>query len=134
MGLSFPCGRFIEELAKQNNKEIPKPNICVKEFSCNISGLENLAANLYEKTKDKQLVSAYVLNFISKTLVRLTINLRKKYEKTKIIFAGGVMSNSFIQNELRNMFENVYFASPEFSSDNAAGIAILTLKEYRKRG
>lgn len=134
MGLSFPCGRFIEELAKQNNKEIPKPNICVKDFSCNISGLENLAANLYEKTKDKQLVSAYVLNFISKTLVRLTTNLRKKYEKTKIIFAGGVMSNSFIQNELRNMFENVYFASPEFSSDNAAGIAILTLKEYRKRG
>lgn len=133
MGLPFPAGRHIEELAKQNTNEIPKSNICVNNYSCNISGLENLAIKLYESTNDKSLVSAYLLDFISKTLVKLTKNLRIHYKNTKIIFAGGVMSNSIIQGVLKNTFTDVYFATPEYSSDNASGIAILALKEYRKR-
>lgn len=133
MGLSFPCGRHIEELALQNTKEIPSANICVKDFSCNISGLENLAVKLYKKTLDKPLVSAFVLDFVSKTLIKLTKNLRKEYKDAKIIYAGGVMSNSIVQKNIKNSFDNVYFATPEYSSDNAAGIAILSLKEYRKR-
>ena len=95
-----------------------------------MSGLENLAFNLYDKTKNKELVSRFTLEFISKTLISITNNLRKKYPNEKIIYAGGVMSNSIIQRNIRDKFDGVYFATPEFSSDNAAGIAILTMKKY----
>ena len=131
MGLSFPCGRHIESLALENEKEIPKSKICVNNYSCNISGLENLSLNLYKKTNDKRLVSAFVLDFISQTLISLTKNLRKEYN-LPIVYAGGVMSNSIIQSNIKNNFKDVYFAKPEFSSDNAAGIALLTLKKYKR--
>lgn len=131
MGLSFPCGRHIETLALENTKELPSYKICVKNYSCNISGLENLSLKLYENTNDKALVSAFVLDFISNTLISLTKNLRKEYN-APIIYAGGVMSNSIIQNNLQNKFNDVYFAKPEFSSDNAAGIALLALKRFER--
>lgn len=133
MGLNFPCGREMEAYAIKNSEKIPPIKSCVNGYECNISGLENLALKLYAKTESISLVSAYVFEFISKTLIKLTENLRKEYINKKIIFAGGVMSNSIIQNNLKNAFKNVYFAKPEFSADNAAGIAILTRKEYLGR-
>ncbi len=133
MGIKFPCGREMETFALKNAKPIPSFNICVNEFKCNISGLENLSTKLYEKTNDLPLVCAYTFEFISRTLIKLTSNLRKKYPNKSIVFAGGVMSNSIIQNSLRNAFKDVYFAKPEFSSDNAAGIAILTMKAHTGR-
>ena len=132
MGLKFPCGAEIEKLAKENNKEIPRFSISVKNFECNLSGLENIATKLFDKTKDTSLVSAFTLDFLSKTIEKLTINLRERYPNEQIIYAGGVMSNLIIQNRIKAKFSNIYFATPEFSSDNAAGIALLTRMKYIK--
>ena len=46
-----------------------------------------------------------------------------------MIFAGGVMSNKRIAKRLLAI-GNVYFSEPEFSADNAAGIALLTRRKY----
>ena len=132
MGLDFPCGPQIEELAKRNNKNIPTHKISVERFDCNLSGLENLALNLYEKTNDKSLVSAFTLDYIAKVLSSLTQNLKDYYGDIKIVFAGGVMSNSIIKNTISSKFKNVFFASPEYSSDNAVGISFLTKEKYFK--
>lgn len=130
LGFNFPCGREMENLANQSNARLPSPKICVHDFSCNLSGLENLAVKLYKETDDKPLVCAYVFDFIGKTLEVITKNLREKYKNTPIVYAGGVMSNMIIQGRLKDSFENVYFASPEFSSDNAAGIALLARERF----
>ena len=74
-------------------------------------------------------MSAYCFDFVADTLCKLTENLRERYPKIPIIYAGGVMSNKRIGTRLAN-FENTYFSSPEFSSDNAAGIALLCRKKY----
>ncbi len=125
MGLKFPCGKELEAHAISNSKKIPQAKTCVKNGKCNLSGLENMAKKLYDETNDKSLVSAFVLNFIAKTLVALTNEIRDKYPSTPILYAGGVMSNKFLQNTL-SQFSDTYFATPEFSADNAAGIALLT--------
>lgn len=130
MGLPFPAGRHIEALALENNVKIPPVKISVNNFKCNMSGLENLATKLYAETSDKCLVSAYTLEFIFKTISKLTENLRVKFPSHKIIYAGGVMSNSIIKGKLSSKFDNLYFAKPEFSTDNASGIALLTYKRY----
>ena len=41
------------------------------------------------------------------------------------------MSNKRIAKRLSTL-GNVYFSEPEFSADNAAGIALLTRREYDK--
>ena len=132
MGIPFPCGKQIENLAQSNTKKIPKCKICTKDLSCNLSGLENMAIKLYKETNDEYLVAAFTLEFISRTLEQLTDVIKQKYGDIKVVYAGGVMSNKIIQSNLAKKFENVYFSEPEFSSDNACGIAILTYKKFIK--
>ncbi|MBQ8392687.1 MAG: peptidase M22 [Clostridia bacterium] len=130
MGMDFPCGKEMESYAKNNTKKIPQANISVKDFSCNLSGLENLAIKLYESTMDKELTCAFVFDFLGKVLEKITSNIRKEYSTQKIVYGGGVLSNSIIKNRLNNKFSDVYFAEPQFSSDNASGTALLTMEKY----
>lgn len=130
MGLKFPCGKELEVLANEYNGKLPKAKICVKDGKCNLSGLENISQKLYKETNDKAYVSAYVLNFVSETLVALTKQIREKYPEIPIVYAGGVMSNKFLKSKL-SAFDNTYFAEPQFSADNAAGVAILTQRKYK---
>ena len=126
LGLGFPCGPALEELARTNEKKIPKPRISVKEGTCNLSGLENLALDLYARTEDKPLTAAYVLRFLTDTLAKMSEWLRESAGPLPILFAGGVMSNRIIAAGLRERLgKDVYFAEPAFSADNAAGIALL---------
>ena len=130
MGLKFPCGREMEQICRESG-DIPhaKAKISVKGLECNLSGLENLTSKLYEKTGDRAKVSAYCFDFIADTLEALTKNLREEYPDIPVIYAGGVMSNARIASQLSKL-GNVQFAKPEFSSDNAAGVALLCRKAY----
>ena len=129
MGLGFPCGREMEALLASRDIPPAKTRISVRGLECNLSGLENLSGSLYEKTGDKAAVSAFCFDFIADTLCKLTENLRAEYGELPIVYAGGVMSNKRIGARLAR-FENTYFSAPEFSSDNAAGIALLCRKKY----
>ena len=131
MGLSFPCGPALEALAKENTKKVPKPRVCVNEGKCNLSGLENIALKMLADTGDKSLVAAFVLNFIAETLARMTVWGRERYPDIPVLFAGGVMSNRLIAENITNRFENVCFSTPAFSADNAAGIALLCRAKYQ---
>ena len=51
----------------------------------------------------------------------MTKNLRREYRDIPIIYAGGVMSNKLIKSRLEKYGS---FAEPEFSSDNAVGVAV----------
>ena len=125
MGLSFPCGPALEDLALSNDKKIPKPRISVQNGTCNLSGLENMALKLLAETGDKPLVAAFVLDFIADTLIALSLWLREREGQLPLLFAGGVMSNRIIAKKICDRLGECYFAKPAFSADNAAGIALL---------
>lgn len=127
MGIHFPCGREIEKLALSYGGAPDKVSVCVKGLECNLSGVENKVRRLYDETADRERCSAYVISFINKTLEKLTENLRKIYPDIPIVYAGGVMSCSIIKE---NLSKYGSFAAPEFSSDNAAGIALMTRRKY----
>ena len=131
MGMRFPCGKSMEESLEGREISPMKTRISVKGLQCNLSGLENLAKAMFEKTGDRAEVSAYCFDFVADTLARMTENLRADYPDIPVIYAGGVMSNRRIKARLSS-FENTYFSSPEFSSDNAAGVALLCRERYLK--
>ena len=124
LGLDFPCGPALERLAQACQTTVPKPRICVKGLSCHLSGLENLAMALYQKTNDAALTAAYTLDFIGMTLLAMCDEIRCRYGSIPIVFSGGVMSNARIRKMIEKKHK-AYFAQPQFSSDNAAGIALL---------
>ena len=130
MGLSFPCGRELEALALQNTKRIPRRSVKERDMQISLSGLENLALKLYIETNDKQLVSAFVLDYIYSGISALADAYIKKYGEGRLIFSGGVMSNSIIKARLMQKYDSA-FAEPALSADNAVGIAFLTSLKYR---
>lgn len=131
MGLKFPCGPEMERLARMNKEKLLPRKISVSGFSCNLSGLENLASSIYDRTGDAAFTSAFVFEYVADTLGRLTDNLREKYPCIPVIYAGGVMSNGIIKERLMAK-SNVYFAEPAFSADNAAGVALLCRRKHEQ--
>lgn len=132
LGLHFPCGKELEKLARENLKKVPKPKISVCGGDCHFSGLENLAEKLLAETNDPQLVSAFVLEYCAETLEAMTAFADSEFPGLPILYAGGVMSNQFLQERLGRR-KNTYFARPEFSSDNASGIALLCRSEEERK-
>lgn len=132
MGLRFPCGPEMEKLANAYAGEIPPAKICVRDGNCSLSGLQNLSATLWEKTRSREEVSAFVFSFLAKTLCRMTEQVREKYPRLPILYAGGVMSNRILQAELGKLPDTA-FAQPAYSSDNAMGIALLCRAAYFTR-
>ena len=125
LGLDFPAGRELEKLAKSYQGSIEKRKICVKDCCCNLSGVENIAKKLYENGESKEKIAAFTFDFIQRTLCEMATQALQKYGEMPILFAGGVMSNKLMRAEICKHFE-AYFAEPEFSADNAAGVALLS--------
>ncbi len=129
MGLAFPCGAEMDKMALAYAGGITRSGISVVGNRCNLSGLENKAKNMVEAGVSMPEISATVLDFIARTLLKITKNLRAEYGDLPIIYAGGVMSSKYIGKFLS---EYGMFASPACSSDNAVGVA-LHAAEYYKR-
>lgn len=128
MGLSFPCGRELEAIARGYNGRLMKPKITVRDkgdkLICNLSGAENIAAKLYKDSASRELAAATVFDHVEKTVSKMCDMALSKYGDMPILFAGGVMSNKLMRAEFQKKFDAA-FAEPEFSADNASGIALL---------
>ena len=124
MGLAFPAGRELERLAQSYDGELEKRRISVRNGCCNLSGVENIAKQMYDNGAGKNAVAAFTFDFIERTLTEMAEQIFDKHQRMPILFAGGVMSNKIMRQRLSERFD-AYFAEPEFSSDNAAGVALL---------
>jgi len=130
MGLSFPCGKEMEQLALSYQGKFPKVKIASKDGFINLSGYQNKLCEVYAKTRDKAYVSAYTL-YIIKEAVKTILQSHADAATLPVLFSGGVMSCAYLRREM-NAFCEGYFAPPAFSSDNAAGIAFLTRRKAQK--
>ncbi len=123
LGLDFPCGAELEILSEKSDKEfIIKP--CVNGLNCNLSGLENQAQKMHDLGGSSADIAKYCLDFVGATIDKMCENAKEVFPSLPFVFAGGVMSNKKIKDNLTQKY-NGYFAEPKYSSDNAAGIAIL---------
>ena len=127
------CGNMGGALAKAAAKsEMMTPDhICIADK--NTAQAERMAETLggavVATNKD---VAKYCITYIERTLEEMTKTLLEKYGNLPLVYAGGVMSNTIISRDFRSKFSG-RFATAEFSSDNAAGVSILTsITEKRK--
>ena len=124
LGLKFPCGAELERLARAYDGELPRIRTSVSGGKCNLSGAENKALQLYGKTGSREACSRFVFEFVMQTLMAMADDIMKIHGDMPILFAGGVMSNTYMRENLSELYD-AYFASPEYSADNAAGISLL---------
>lgn len=124
LGLAFPAGMDLEKLALNYTEEI-KTKPCIKGVDCCLSGLENICKKMKDENESDNKIARFCIEYIINTLDMVCQKLIRKYGNIPIVFSGGVMSNSIINDRFTKKYGAI-FASPEFSSDNAAGLAILS--------
>lgn len=131
LGMKFPCGAELDRLSRESEQNYRiRPSI--KGTDISLSGVENKCREMYEKGEASADIAKYCIQYISASIEMLTENIISEYGNLPLIFSGGVMSNSYMRELFSAKFGGV-FAEPEFSSDNAAGVAIMAyLKENRK--
>ncbi len=124
LGYPFPAGKFVDGLALKSDKKY-KINVKLKDGSCCLSGVENKCKQMLSNGEKQEDISRYCIDYIMTALEKMTEYQLERLGKMPVLFSGGVMSSKVISGCLSQKF-GAYFARPEFSCDNAAGIAYLT--------
>ena len=122
LGLDFPCGPALEKLSNESSENFKiKPTML--GMNCSLSGVENKVKKMISDNRPPCDVAKFALCSVAETLSAMAGAVIDKYGKMPIVFAGGVSGNKMIADMLSERY-GAFFAKPEFSSDNAAGIAI----------
>lgn len=129
MGFNFPCGAELDKLSQQSTAVFGKIKTSVNGFDCSLSGLENKAKQMIDMSLSKEDISAFIFEYLSAVITKLSLNLKEEYPTLPILYAGGVMSNTRIRKNLSSI-SDTYFAKRELSSDNACGTALLAYKKH----
>lgn len=132
LGLDFPAGMALDALAQRSEKEY-KLKPYMRGCDCSFSGLENKAKDLFNKGEKKEDIAKYCFDYIKSALDLMTGAIIEQYGRLPLLFSGGVMSNTIIKKHMTEKYD-AFFASPVFSSDNAAGIALLASVRNEKNG
>jgi len=144
MGLPYPGGPEIDKLAKLGNREayqFSEPKIQGLNYS--FSGLktsflyflrDNLKIDEQFIEKNKADLSASIQYTIIKVLLSKLKRASRETGIHEIAIAGGVSANSALRNEItlltKKMNWNVYIPKLQYSTDNAAMIAIAGYFKY----
>ncbi|MFV0498118.1 MAG: peptidase M22 [Candidatus Fimivivens sp.] len=124
LGTDFPAGPALELLAQQSTRNFKIKSAFQNENPC-LSGIENQCRAMLTKGEPRADIARFCLLSILSALLKMTEHAKIATGCSDLVFAGGVMSNTIIRAEVEQRYNGI-FAPPEFSCDNAAGIAVLT--------
>jgi N6-L-threonylcarbamoyladenine synthase len=139
LGLAFPCGPSLEELARQAPEEGVYIPSSVRGLDFSFSGAETRARRLLEEGAEPAAVARAVERCVAKTLEKV---LRRAVDETgtrEVLLVGGVAANSYIRERLKQRLSHhavgarLYFAPPAFSTDNAVGVAVAARNKILSR-
>ena len=118
----FPAGKHVDALSKEaKNKDLFKVKCPDMEFS--LSGVQNKVNAYFAECGDAAETAGFALRCVCHAVYTATKNAMKAYPGLPVVFSGGVASNSMLREKIAPL--NPVFAKPEFSTDNAMGVAVL---------
>ena len=122
LGQPFPAGKHIDALSKSAiNRDLFKVKCPGMEFS--LSGVQNKVNAYYDNCQDPVETAGYALRCVCHAVYMATKNAMVAYPGLPVVFSGGVASNGMLREKIAPL--NPVFAKPEFSTDNAMGVAVL---------
>lgn len=144
IGLGYPGGPKIDKIAKEGNEnaiKFPRANFHDNTLDFSFSGVKSAVLNYLNslQMKGEDYVVADVAASFQKAVVDVLVDnamkaCREKHVD-KIAIAGGVASNSYLREKLKNRGNTegieVLFPEPILCTDNAAMIGSAAYYEYR---
>ncbi len=131
LGLQFPAGKALDALYEQGTKK-DKFKVKLNGLTFSLSGMENKVKGMMEQGEPKEEIARFALNTVVDVVIRATKEAQKQYPGLSVLCSGGVASNS----QLRRAMEQrcgALFAQPRYSTDNAMGTAILTMRALEEK-
>ena len=130
LGLSFPAGKELEGLARgaSPGAESLLPS-AVRGLTVSFSGVESAAQRLLDRGIPAADVARAVEGCIARSLVKLVERGLAQEELEEVLIVGGVSANQFIRQAMARRLKHqacLYWAEPDWSRDNALGVAYLT--------
>lgn len=146
MGLGFPGGRVIDELARRGDPKaiaFPRSRMKTGLYDFSFSGLKTavwhyIRARETERWQARRAdIAASFQEAVVDMLVVPTMRAAEDLTVSRIVLAGGVAANSRLRDRMKARAEDkgleVYFPSPVLCTDNGAMIALCG-HHWLKRG
>ena len=120
--LPFPSGKHLDILsADASMKETFKVKCTDMAFS--LSGVQNKVQQFHAAHGIPAETAGYALRCVAKAVYLATEQALKAYPGLPVVFSGGVASNSMLRQVIAPL--DPIFALPQYSTDNAMGVAVL---------
>ncbi|HFI0804861.1 TPA: tRNA (adenosine(37)-N6)-threonylcarbamoyltransferase complex transferase subunit TsaD [Streptococcus suis] len=142
MGLPYPAGRVIDELAHEGQDIYDFPRAMIKEdnLEFSFSGLKSAFINLYHNAQQKGEnlsnadLSASFQACVMDILMAKTKKALEQYPVKTLVVAGGVAANQGLRERLAAEITDVDVIIPplRLCGDNAGMIALAAVSEYNK--
>ncbi|AHG19623.1 UGMP family protein [Chania multitudinisentens RB-25] len=134
LGLDYPGGPMLAKMAQQGTERrfiFPRPMTDRPGLDFSFSGLKTFAANTIRSNGDDEQTRADIARAFEDAVVdTLAIKCKRALEQTgfkRLVMAGGVSANRTLRARLAEMMKKrggeVFYARPEFCTDNGAMIA-----------
>ena len=121
--LPFPSGKHLDSLSKESSKTDFFRVKC-QEFEFSLSGVQNKVQQYFDTTASPADTASFALRSVIHAVYSATENAQMCYPGLPIVFSGGVASNSLLRELTQPL--NPVFAQPQYSTDNAMGVAVIT--------
>lgn len=134
LGLDYPGGPMLSKMAEQGTERrfvFPRPMTDRPGLDFSFSGLKTFAANtIRENSNDDQTRADIARAFEDAVVDTLAIKCKRALEQTgfkRLVIAGGVSANRTLRSKMADVMKarggEVFYARPEFCTDNGAMIA-----------
>ena len=123
LGLQVPAGKAIDALSRTSECK-HKYRVKLRGLEFSFSGIQNQAEKFFADTRSPADTARFVMNCIVGCIADTTRAALAQNPGLTVVFSGGVASNSMLRERMREF--SPVFAEPQFSTDNAMGVAVLT--------
>ena len=158
IGLGYPAGRIIDDLAKKGDPktfEFPIGLKGSKDSSLSFSGVKTSMRQFLEKNPHHKVIdgnmpeegteafqnlanlcASYQESIIKALALKASFAMKAALEISKkehlaFVIGGGVACNSRLRTVLKEKFKETYFVEPKFCTDNGAMIANFALRNAK---
>ena len=140
MGLPFPSGPALEELAANGRSEGRLGcSLDRGDLICHLSGAETQAQRwIREGVMPREDIAREIYDLLARTFARMLKSGAQKTGEREALVMGGIASSALFRELLRERCEKTrgaprpVFGSPELSGDNAVGVAMIGRRKYRE--
>ena len=140
LGLPFPAGPHLEKLAVAGVSEAKLPaNLADGDLHCHFSGAETQVQRWIKQGEmPRENIAREVYDLLARTVSRMILAGSRDTGIRQVLIAGGVASSALFRQLVTERIRKkdktfrVCFGKPEYSGDNAVGVALIGAKKYRE--